>query len=1052
MYHCSIRFYLLGEPCEIFETIKGMPSLEHFRHEFLESDRPEEALAAEADVILAHLQNRDVKETMQALIAARDKRQTRQSVRLILLMEKNQIGLLQEFLEEVADIWILPMTEEEVRFRFFRWQQANQAEKEAWQTSQYLEATIDNIPNLIWYKDKNGIHKKVNNSFCQTVNKTKQQVEGRGHAYIWDVEEDDPACIESEREVMEKQQTFVSEEIIKAGEGLRTLTTYKSPLYNLDGSVMGTVGVAIDVTQERAYEQEIVNKNQTLETIFTTIDCGVMRHSLDGSRVLSINRAALKILGYESKEELMEDGFSLIAASVLEEDKPKLRRCIQTLEEEGDSVSIEYRVRHRNGDILHVMGNIKLLRENGELIYQRFLLDCTEQKRQEKRNERRQMELIQALTLDYNLICCFDPETGMGSQLREGDDNGIGFLPLFEGEISLEESMRRYIDSYVYEEDKELMREASSLEVLRKELGEKQQFYVTYRMVQNGELIYFQMKVVRAGVWGKSYSIVLGLRSVDEETRKEMEQRSLLENALQQANRANRAKSTFLSNMSHDIRTPMNAIVGFTNLAISHINNREQVEEYLKKIMTSGNHLLSLINDVLDMSHIESGKIHLEEKPCSLPDILHGLHNILQADIHAKQLELQIDTVDILDEDIYCDKLRLNQVLLNLLSNAVKYTGAGGIVSIRITEKGGAPEGYANYEFLIKDTGIGMSEEFVAHIFEPFEREQNATLSGIEGTGLGMAITKNIVDMMNGFIKVHSQLNVGTEITVTFPFRLCAEAREHQEIVELKGCRALVVDDDYNTCDSVSYMLGQLGLRAEWTLSGKEAVLRTHQAITREDDYGVYIIDWLLPDVNGVEVARRIRKETGEAVPIVILTAYDWSDIEEEAREAGVTAFCSKPLFLSELRSCLQSIIRPEETEEAVTKEPKVLHSGRILLAEDLELNQEIAVAILGDAGFTTEVAANGQVAVEMLEKSEPGYYQLVLMDVQMPVLDGYEATKVIRKLPNRKLASIPIIAMTANAFEEDKQEALHCGMNGHIAKPIDIGKLFETLEQVLEK
>ncbi len=1047
MYHCSIRFYLLGKPDKIFETIKGMPSLEHFRHEFIEGDRPEEA--AEADVILADLENTDVKEMVQTLVSVKKK-----DVALILLMKKDQIGLLGELLAEVADIWTLPMTEEETRFRFLRWQQAWQAEKEAWQTSQYLEATIDNIPNLVWYKDKNGIHEKVNNSFCQTVNKTKQQVQGRGHAYIWDVEEDDPACIESEREVMEKRATFVSEEIIKTGEGLRTLMTYKSPLYDLDESVMGTVGVAIDVTQERAYEQEIIQKNQTLETIFTTIDCGVMRHTLDGSRVLSINRAALKILGYESREEMMRDGFSLIATSVLEEDKHKLRSCIKTLREKGDSVSIEYRVQHKDGEILHVMGNIKLLEENGELVYQRFLLDCTEQKRQEKRNERRQTELIQALTLDYNLICCFDPDTGLGRQLREGEDNGIGFLSLFEGEISLEESMGRYIDEYVYEEDKELMRSASSLETLREELEKKQQLYVTYRMLQNGEMLYFQMKAVRAGVWGKGYNIVLGLRNVDGETRKEMEQRGLLENALQQANRANKAKSTFLSNMSHDIRTPMNAIVGFTNLAISHIDNQDQVEEYLKKIMTSGNHLLSLINDVLDMSHIESGKIHLEEKPCSLPDILHGLHNILQADIHAKQLELQIDTVDVLDEDIYCDKLRLNQVLLNLLSNAVKYTGAGGIVSIRITEKSGAPEGYANYEFLIKDTGIGMTKEFVAHIFEPFEREQNATLSGIEGTGLGMAITKNIVDMMNGFIEVQSELNVGTEITVSFPFRLCAEVREHQEITELKGCRALVVDDDFNTCDSVSYMLGQLGLRAEWTLSGKEAVLRTHQAITREDDYGVYIVDWLLPDINGVEVVRRIRKETGDTVPIVILTAYDWSDIEEEAKEAGVTAFCSKPLFLSELRSCLQTIIRPEgEAEEkAAAREPRTLHSGRILLAEDLELNQEIAVAILGDAGFTTEVAANGQIAVEMLERSEPGYYQLVLMDVQMPVMDGYEATRMIRKLQNRKLASIPIIAMTANAFEEDKQEALHCGMNGHIAKPIDIGKLIETLEQVLEE
>ena len=559
------------------------------------------------------------------------------------------------------------------------------------------------------------------------------------------------------------------------------------------------------------------------------------------------------------------------------------------------------------------------------------------------------------------------------------------------------------------------------------------------------------MKAVGVGTDDGGRGIVLGFRSVDGEIRREMEQNNLLEAALSQANRASKAKSVFLSNMSHDIRTPMNAIVGFTNLAINHIDQKEQVAEYLKKIMTSGNHLLSLINDVLDMSHIESGKIHLDEKPCSLPDILHGLRNILQADVNAKQLELQIDTVDVLDEDIYCDKLRLNQVLLNLLSNAVKYTGAGGTISMRITEKSGAPAGHAKYEFCIKDTGMGMSQEFVEHIFEPFEREQNSTISGIQGTGLGMAITKNIVDMMDGTIHVTSEQGVGTEFTVSFTFRLHSDTRELHDIPELRNCRALVVDDDFNTCDSVSYMLGQLGMRAEWTLSGKEAVLRTHQAITRGDDYSVYIVDWILPDMNGVEVTRRIRKETGHDVPVIVLTAYDWSDIESEAKDAGVTAFCSKPLFLSELRTCLQSTMQPEEEKKENAKQVSSdHHTGRILLAEDVELNQEIAVAILGDAGFTTEVAENGRVALDMVRQSQPGYYKVVLMDVQMPVMNGYEATREIRKLENQDLASIPIIAMTANAFEEDKQDALKCGMNGHIAKPIDIQKLFETLDSVL--
>ncbi len=1046
MYHCRIHLYLTGRPCRAFELIKEMAPMENFTYEFLESEEPQKALVARADVILANLQDMDRKESVQMLIS-----QKGSEAELILLSDKNAFADLQEKISEVKDIWTMPMADEEIRFRVLRWQQSYKMGRDYWQTSHFLTATIDNSPNLVWYKDKNGIHEKVNLSFCKTVNKKREQVEGQGHAYIWDVECDDPACIESERQVMMNKRTYVSEETVQTGEGVRLLETYKSPLYDLDGSVMGTVGIAIDVTKERAYKQEIIKKSQTLETIFTTMDCGIMCHSMDGSRILSINQAALRILGYDSVEELMAAGFDTVADSVMEEDKGPLRQAIQSLTKEGDSSSVEYRVCHADGSILHIMGNVKLIQEDGELLYQRFLLDCTLQKLQMEKNERHNMEMIQALSIDYSLVCYFDLSTGDGIPLRISDQAADMLEGFSFREISLEESMAHYVQTFVYEEDRELLQRFFSCESLKRELAEKPVCYTNYRVARNGEMKYFQMKAVRAGDWEESSGIVLGLRSVDEETRREMEQKSMLEDALLQANRANKAKSVFLSNMSHDIRTPMNAIVGFTALAITHIDRREQVEEYLKKIMTSGNHLLSLINDVLDMSRIESGKMHLEEKPCRLPDILHGLRNIVQADIRSKQMELYIDTVDVFDEEIYCDKLRLNQVLLNLLSNSIKYTGAGGIISMRITEKPGASEGYANYEFYIKDNGIGMSEEFVAHIFESFEREKNTTISGIQGTGLGMAITKNIVDMMNGTIEVKSKQGVGTEFIVCLTFRLSDKIRKPKVIPELKNGRALVVDDDFNTCDSVSYMLGQIGMRAEWTLSGKEAVLRTRQAAMRNDSYCVYIIDWLLPDMNGVEVTRRIRKEMGEDVPVIVLTAYDWSDIEEEAKEAGVTAFCSKPLFLSELSSCLHSIVNAGEEEEEDTGGSVVrIHTGRILLAEDNELNQEIAAEILGDAGFSLEIAANGQEAVDMLRKSEPGYYQVVLMDVQMPVMNGYEAAREIRRLENHSLASIPILAMTANAFEEDKQEALRCGMNGHIAKPIDIETLFQTLHEVL--
>lgn len=1047
MYHCHVRYYLVGSICRTFEQIQNIPPFPAFTYTFTESFLPDQKLTASADVIFANLEDADVEEIVSALTASSQK-----DTYLLLLAKPEQFPRLEAYLPRIHDIWMLPMLDVEVDFRLRRFQERLRDWAEAWQTNQYLETLMDGSPNLVWFKDKNGLHQKVNESFCKFVNKTKEQVQGRGHAYIWDVEEDDPACIESERIVMETRKMHDGEEAVHTRDGNRLLTTYKSPLYDLDGSVMGTVGVAVDITRERAFEKEIVQKSRTLETIFTLMDSGIMLHSIDGKRILSINRAALEILGYPSQAALEADGFEMIAPTVVEADQPVLCSAIQSLSHPGDTVSVQYRVRHKDGAVLTVMGNIKLVEENGELYYQRLLLDCTEQKQEEERNKRVQMQLVNALGTDYSLICYYDLSTGKGYAVRASNCEYGKLEEFFSGELMLEESMGKYIDHCVYSEDRELMRETLSCFFLEQVLTLKDMHFLNYRTFCGGKTMYFQFKAVRAGTWEDGeHGIVIGFRSVDAEIRSEMEKKSLLEDALMQANRANKAKSVFLSNMSHDIRTPMNAIVGFTALALTHIDQTEQVQDYLKKIMTSGNHLLSLLNDILDMSRIESGRMHLEEAPCSLPELLHSLRSIVQADVRAKQLELYMDTVDVWDEEIYCDRLRLNQVLLNLLSNSVKYTGAGGLITVRVTERPASQEGYARFEFHIKDTGIGMSKEFITHIFEPFERERNSTISNIQGTGLGMAITKNIVDMMNGTITVESEQGVGTEFMVSFTFRLFTGRREAPLIPQLKDCRALVVDDDFNTCDSVSYMLQQIGMRAEWTLSGKEAVLRTHQAVSRDDLYAVYIIDWLLPDMNGVEVARRIRKEVGENAPIIVLTAYDWSEIEAEAREAGVTAFCSKPLFFSELKRCLRSMVGDEGEEEAEEELiPERRHGGRILLVEDNELNQEIAEAILTEAGFTIEIAGNGKIALDMLKASEPDCYQLILMDIQMPVMDGYETAKAIRELDDPTLSKIPIIAMTANAFDEDKQNALRSGMNGHIAKPIDIAKLLNTLDKVL--
>ena len=576
--------------------------------------------------------------------------------------------------------------------------------------------------------------------------------------------------------------------------------------------------------------------------------------------------------------------------------------------------------------------------------------------------------------------------------------------------------------------------------------GEQCEWNADYAHQQTGERRWFHVVVMGSEVAGRTkYILVMSDRTADRKINQ------ALSEAVAAAEAASRAKSTFLSNMSHDIRTPMNAIIGFTTLAVSNIDNQERVKDYLTKTLSSSRHLLALINDILDMSRIESGKLQLEETEVNLAEMLHDIKTIVSGQIHAKQLELYMDALDVTDEDVYCDRTRMGQILLNLLSNAIKFTPAGGTVSVRVRQLAGSMRDCAQYEFRVRDNGIGMSPEFAQKIFEPFERERTSTVSRIQGTGLGMAITRNIVEMMGGTIKVQTEKNRGTEFIICLPLRVQTGTRREEKIAELAGLKALVVDDDFNTCDSVAKLLTRVGMRAEWTLSGREAVLRARQSIELGDPCRAYIIDWRLPDMNGIEVTRQIRS-LNDDTPIIILTAYDWSDIEGEAKAAGVTAFCSKPMFLSDLRDTLLTAIGHTQTEaQDILPGKNADFRGRhILLVEDNELNREIAVAILHEYGFLIDTAENGAVAVEKIRTSDPGRYDLVLMDVQMPVMDGCTATQRIRALKDPARAAVPIVAMTANVFEEERKRAFDCGMNGFLSKPIVIEELVDVLKDII--
>ena len=577
--------------------------------------------------------------------------------------------------------------------------------------------------------------------------------------------------------------------------------------------------------------------------------------------------------------------------------------------------------------------------------------------------------------------------------------------------------------------------------------GEQCEWNADYAHQQTGERRWFHIVAMGSEVAGRTkYILVMSDRTADRKINQ------ALSEAVAAAEAASRAKSTFLSNMSHDIRTPMNAIIGFTTLAVSNIDNQERVKDYLTKTLSSSRHLLALINDILDMSRIESGKLQLEETEVNLSEMLHDIKTIVGGQVHAKQLELYMDALDVTDEDVYCDRTRMGQILLNLLSNAIKFTPAGGTVSVRIRQLAGTVRDCAQYEFRVRDNGIGMSPEFAQKIFEPFERERTSTVSRIQGTGLGMAITRNIVEMMGGTIKVQTEKNRGTEFIICLPLRVQTGTRREEKIAELAGLKALVVDDDFNTCDSVAKLLTRVGMRAEWTLSGREAVLRARQSIELGDPCRAYIIDWRLPDMNGIEVTRQIRS-LNDDTPIIILTAYDWSDIEAEAKAAGVTAFCSKPMFLSDLRNALLTVTghAPTAAEPDILPEAQADFRGRhVLLVEDNELNREIAVEILHEYGFLVDTAENGAIAVDKVRSSPADRYDLVLMDIQMPVMDGYTATQRIRALNDPARAAVPIVAMTANVFEEERKRAFDCGINAFLSKPLVIDALIATLRDIL--
>lgn len=659
--------------------------------------------------------------------------------------------------------------------------------------------------------------------------------------------------------------------------------------------------------------------------------------------------------------------------------------------------------------------------------------------------ERTQLAIIKSLVNVYPSVYLIDLKNYTYQRIKENKEVAANFMSDGDALIVFPE----YVKKFVAESYRDEMLEFLDVNTMTQRLEEEYSISHEYKRVNKG---WQRANIVIAEVDenNKPVSAVLAVQLIEKEKTAELKTQEALKQAYNAAQLANNAKTTFLSNMSHDIRTPMNAIIGMTAIAGANLENTQKVSDCLKKINSSGKHLLGLINEILDMSKIESGNVDLAEEEFSLPEVIENLIAINQPLIEEKHHTLMVKVIDVKNEDVIGDSTRLQQVFTNLLSNAIKYTPENGKIEITITEKQTNKPKIGWYEVSFKDNGIGMSEEFQRRMFEPFMRANDERINEIQGTGLGMPIARNIIRMMNGDIKVESKLNEGSTFTVSFILKLQTkdEIVNYADFVNLP---VLVVDDDETACESTCTILDSLEMNSEYVMSGMEAVRKTVEHHEKNDDYYAVILDWRMPNMNGIETTREIRKKVGNDIPIIVMSAFDWTEIEQEARQAGVNAFLSKPLFKSKVVNLFKDLLGENSVaqENQTLKDEVKNHSfagKRVLLVEDNPLNREITVELLSMLGVEIECAENGKLGVDAFNQSSEGYYDMIFMDIQMPVMNGYDATMAIRSLAHPDAKKIPIVAMTANAFSSDVRSAFDSGMNGHIAKPVDIKQLIKSL------
>ena len=863
---------------------------------------------------------------------------------------------------------------------------------------------------------------------------------------------------ESETVLITKQRvTFVFRE---KGDGLETVHIHNSiPFGMLKDNELFPVEAGH--AQYRRLEESLREKNlefehqaRFLEQLYDTVPCGIIQFSTDaGHGVISVNPMVWRFYGFASEEEYRRILESPVQA-VENEDKEWILGLIDGLVLNGPPAYYNRRCRKRNGEeawINVAMGRI--INSNGLEVIQAVFTDITEQTRMEK--EREQERLLENRSLRA-AICTAYPLI-MSVNLTKDSyncfvDEQISDFLLQEGKFSelVKSSMPGVYSSY----QEDFAKTFDRAEIMRRfKKGEREIYMELQARNSGGEFHWVSIHIIYVeNPFNDDILAIDLIKLLDAQRAEQARQEQLLRDALASAKTANRAKSDFLSRMSHDIRTPMNAIIGMSTIGQLKINDREIVKDCFRKIDISSQFLLSLINDILDMSKIETEKMEIAHDLFDFREFVNELNQIIYPQTVEKGIAYEMRHKEPIEGHYIGDALRMKQILLNLLSNALKFTPAGGQIYIDINEQK-RENGYAYLRFVVKDTGVGMSEEFMERLFQPFEQEAPGNARNNVGSGLGLSIVYNLVQLMGGNIQVESEKQKGSVFTVTIPFRLVTDneekewERKRQEL--LKGFKILVADDDHEVGKQAASILSEIGAGTVYVDSGMKAVREVEKSVKENSIFDIAMLDWKMPDMDGIETARRIRRLVGPDTMIIIISAYNWSSIEKEAKEAGINCFIAKPLFKSAVYDTFSRLQRKPEYQERRINEER-LKNCHVLLAEDNELNQEIAKALLEMHGAEVEVAENGRIAVEKFEAGKPGAYDVILMDIRMPVMDGLEATRYIRSLKREDAKNIPILAMTANAFENDKKTALEAQMSGYLVKPLDMNVLIRELQKII--